>query len=180
MLMIVFRPHTFDSFFSDRFASDAARSSAATASTPCAISRASARLRRKLAGVNTGVRATRVSLMGRITVAPMWSGGPPRPPAPEGGRRYTTLPRHATARSEGIEDVEGPDGGRVSPKIGEVVTRVATEENDLVARRVVRHPAILPRGWNNIRRDLRPGGAVPLPHVAGVDLHLSVGNTPGS
>ena len=41
MLMASFRPHTFDSFFSDRFASDAARSSAATASTPCAISRAS-------------------------------------------------------------------------------------------------------------------------------------------
>src|SRR5260370_38907210 len=45
-------PQTLDSFFSERLASDAARSSAATASTPCAISRASAIERRNPAGGN--------------------------------------------------------------------------------------------------------------------------------
>ena len=94
MLMTSFRPQTFDSFFSDRFASDAARSSAATASTPCAISSASARLRRKTAGEKIGVAATRDSLMGPITLArcplrahrPPWTRGGERcGPAPSGG-----------------------------------------------------------------------------------------------
>jgi hypothetical protein len=50
MLTASLRPHTFDSFLRERLASEAARSSSATASTPCAISSASARLRRYSAG----------------------------------------------------------------------------------------------------------------------------------
>ena len=55
MLMASFRPQTFASFFSERLASEAARSSSATASTPCAISSASATLRRNRAGMKLPV-----------------------------------------------------------------------------------------------------------------------------
>src|SRR5437870_10894255 len=107
MLMISFRPQTFDSFFSDRFASDAARSSAATASTPCAISRASPRLRRKTAGEKMGVAATRDSLMGRATLAPNQSvrDAPPRP--------------------DRIEDLRLPLRRVVRPEVRQEVPRVA-------------------------------------------------------
>src|SRR5258708_16709444 len=64
-------PQTLDSFFSERLASDAARSSAATASTPCAISRASAIERRNVAGGNDEAcdAGTRDPLMREVKVA---------------------------------------------------------------------------------------------------------------
>src|SRR5438874_5781275 len=117
MLMIVFNPHTFDSLFSDRFASDAARSSAATASTPCAISIASPRLRRKTAGEKRGVAATRDSLMGPTTLAP------------------NGLVRDAPSRADRIEDLDLPLRRIVRPEIREEVSRVAAEHHHLVSRR---------------------------------------------
>src|SRR5260370_22686127 len=115
MLMTSFRPQTFDSFFSDRLASDAARSSAATASTPCAISSASPRLRRKTAGEKMGVEATRDSLIGPTTLAP------------------NALVRDAPSRPDRIEDLDLPLRRVIRPEILQTVSLVAAAHHPLVA-----------------------------------------------
>src|SRR3954452_7555496 len=67
--MASLRPHTFESFLRERLAREAARSSNATASTPCTISSASAIERRKAAGGKEGGLGTRASLMRGVKVA---------------------------------------------------------------------------------------------------------------
>src|SRR5689334_8103889 len=80
MLIARFSPQTFALFLSERFASEFARSSAATASTPCVSSSASCRLRRYATGAPVlDDEVTIVSDMGGIrytSVIPSVSEGP--------------------------------------------------------------------------------------------------------
>src|SRR5258708_4103007 len=138
MLMISFRPQTFDSFFSDRFASDAARSSADTASTPCAISRASPRLRRKTAGEKIGVEATRDSLMGPITLAPI------------------ALMRAAPAGANRVDDANLPVGRVVRPEVRKEMTGVTAEHHHFVSRRIECDPPVLTCRGNRVGVHLCP------------------------
>src|SRR5438132_11100693 len=171
MLMTSFRPHTFDSFFSDRFASEAARSSAATASTPWAISRASPRLRRKTAGVKIGVDATRDSLIEPITLAPFPFAVVRSPfSGPTALRERRTdneerLVRDAPALTDRIENPDLPFGRVVCPQVRQEMSGVAAEHHHLVTRHIVGNAAVLTRGRRVLSGDLLPRAAVPLPHV---------------
>ena len=62
------------------------------------------------------------------------------------------------------------------PHVGEIGAVVAAEQNECTGKWVHCEAGVLARGRRqDAARHLRPGGAIPLPHIVRVDLHLIVG-----